>query len=571
MSSACLACHCAISMPFTGTRTIGVTPGTTEAALAIWARLSMYCRQSRSSRPSHGLCSISNTQPSYFEVASAIAVLSSAGAKHVSACCPASSARMTPLSRGLSAIRFLSFFLGLARVRQNLPQRRAEIDDVLLAARLAPIGAHVIAAHGRFLDPVHLAAAVRAPRQRRLRRRWWRRRLTARSRRKPGGPFHLGEIRGREPDISDCRAGLTMPPGAVASAPFPHKINDCAMIIDCHGHYTTEPKDLHRFRKEQTAAANAKNKAAMPPRAALKLPDDEIRESIEGNQLKLQRERGTDLTIFSPRASGMGHHVGDESVSTEWSQICNDLIARVVDLFPKNFIGVCQLPQSPGVDPKNCAAELERCVRMGFVGCNLNPDPSGGYFNAPPMTDKSWFPLYEKMIELDVPCMIHVSGCCNPAMHTTGSYYLNADTMVFMQVILSDLFKTFPKLKFIIPHGGGAVPFHWGRFRGLALNNGKPELAEIMGDNIFFDTCVYHQPGINLLTEVVPINNILFASEMVGAVKGNDPKTGFGFDDTKRYIDKAPISDADRKKIFEGNARKVYGRLANKIAAMAAA
>ena len=336
------------------------------------------------------------------------------------------------------------------------------------------------------------------------------------------------------------------------------------MIIDCHGHYTTEPKDLHRFRKEQTAAANAKDKTAMPSRAALKMPDDEIRESIEGNQLKLQRERGTDLTIFSPRASGMGHHIGDESVSLEWSQICNDLIARVVSLYPQNFIGVCQLPQSPGVDPKNSAAELERCVKMGFVGCNLNPDPSGGYFNSPPMTDKSWFPLYEKMIELDVPCMIHVSGCCNPAMHTTGSYYLNADTMVFMQVLLSDLFKNFPKLKFIIPHGGGAVPFHWGRFRGIALNNGKPELAEIMGNNIFFDTCVYHQPGIDLLTKVVPIDNILFASEMVGAVKGNDPRTGFGFDDTKRYVDKAPISDADRKKIFEGNARSVYQRLKTK-------
>jgi 4-oxalmesaconate hydratase len=207
---------------------------------------------------------------------------------------------------------------------------------------------------------------------------------------------------------------------------------------------------------------------------------------------------------------------------------------------------------------------------MGFVGCNLNPDPSGGYFNSPPMTDKSWFPLYEKMIELDVPCMIHVSGCCNPAMHTTGSYYLNADTMVMMQVILSDLFKQFPKLKFIIPHGGGAVPFHWGRFRGIALNNGKPELAEIMGENIFFDTCVYHQPGIDLLTNVVPTDNILFASEMVGAVKGNDPKTGFGFDDTKRYVDKAPISDADKKKIFEGNALKVYGRLGKQIAAQGA-
>ncbi len=342
------------------------------------------------------------------------------------------------------------------------------------------------------------------------------------------------------------------------------------MIIDCHGHYTTEPGDLKRFRQEQTKAVQ--RKTPPPPRSSLKISDDEIRESLEGAQLKLQRERGTDLTIFSPRASGMGHHIGDESVSLEWSQICNDLIHRVCALYPRNFVGVCQLPQSPGVPPKNSAAELERCVtQLGFVGCNLNPDPSGGYFNSPPLTDKWWYPFYEKMVELDVPAMIHVSGCCNPAMHTTGSYYLNADTMAFMQLILSDLFKDFPTLKLIIPHGGGAVPFHWGRFRGLALNNGRPELTDIIRNNIFFDTCVYHQPGIDLLTEVVPIDNILFASEMVGAVKGVDPKTGHYFDDTKRYVDKAPaLSDADRRKIFEGNARKVYSRLLTRTATKAA-
>ena len=125
------------------------------------------------------------------------------------------------------------------------------------------------------------------------------------------------------------------------------------MIIDCHGHYTTEPKDLHRFRKDQTEAV--KNKTALPPRAGLKMSDDEIRESLEQNQIRLQKERGTDLTIFSPRASGMGHHVGDESVSLEWTQICNDLIHRCVTLYPKNFIGVCQLPQSLNVPPKNSA------------------------------------------------------------------------------------------------------------------------------------------------------------------------------------------------------------------------
>ena len=133
------------------------------------------------------------------------------------------------------------------------------------------------------------------------------------------------------------------------------------MIIDCHGHYTTEPKDLHRFRQEQTKAV--KDKTALPSRAALKMSDDEIRESLEGAQLKLQRERGTDLTIFSPRASGMGHHIGDASVSLEWSQVCNELIHRVCTLYPKNFVGVCQLPQTTGVPPDNCIAELERCVK----------------------------------------------------------------------------------------------------------------------------------------------------------------------------------------------------------------
>ena len=109
------------------------------------------------------------------------------------------------------------------------------------------------------------------------------------------------------------------------------------------------------------------------------------------------------------------------------------------------------------------------------------------------------------------------------------------------------------------------MPFHWGRFRGIALNNNKPELTEIMANNIFFDTCVYHQPGIDLLFKVVPADNILFASEMVGAVRGNDPKTGFGFDDTKRYVEGTSLSAADKAKVFEGNARKVYPRINAKL------
>ena len=332
------------------------------------------------------------------------------------------------------------------------------------------------------------------------------------------------------------------------------------MIIDCHGHYTTAPKALQDYRDAQIAAL--KDPTQPPYDGKIDISDDRIRESLEGAQLKLQRERGTDVTIFSPRASAMAHHIGDATTSVNWSRHCNDLIHRVCTLYPDNFVGVCQLPQSPGVPPSNSIDELERCVNeLGFIGCNLNPDPSGGHWTAPPLIDKYWYPIYEKMVELDVPAMVHVSSSCNPVFHATGAHYINADTTAFMQLIQGDLFKDFPTLRFIIPHGGGAVPFHWGRYRGLAQDMKRPILEDHLLKNVFFDTCVYHLPGIELLLKVIPMDNILFGSEMVGAVRGIDPRTGQYYDDTKRYIDALPIPEADKLQVFEKNARRVYPRL----------
>jgi len=331
------------------------------------------------------------------------------------------------------------------------------------------------------------------------------------------------------------------------------------MIIDCHGHYTTAPAAHQLFREAQVSQLNGKT-ASTPSYG--EISDDQIRESIEENQLKLQRERGADLTIFSPRASAMGHHIGNATTSLNWTRACNDLIKRVIDLYPENFQPVCQLPQSPDTSLENSIAELERCVNeLGFIGCNLNPDPSGGHWTSVPLTDKYWYPFFEKMVELDVPAMIHVSSSCNPNFHATGAHYINADTTAFMQFIEGDLFKDFPGIRFIIPHGGGAVPYHWGRYRGLAQMLDKPLLTDHVMNNVFFDTCVYHQPGIDLMFEVIPVKNILFGSEMVGAVRGIDPETGQYFDDTKRYIDKLSISDAHKADVFANNARRVYPRL----------
>jgi 4-oxalmesaconate hydratase len=140
-------------------------------------------------------------------------------------------------------------------------------------------------------------------------------------------------------------------------------------------------------------------------------------------------------------------------------------------------------------------------------------------------------------------------------------------TTAFMQFVEGDLFSRFPALRFD-PARGRGVPYHWGRYRGLADRLGQPPLPEHVMQNVFFDTCVYHQAGVDLLGRVIDVDNILFASEMLGAVRGVDPETGFHGDDTKRYVDALDLADEDKRKVFELNARRVYPRLDAQLAAM---
>ena len=316
------------------------------------------------------------------------------------------------------------------------------------------------------------------------------------------------------------------------------------MLIDAHGHYTTVPAGLRVFRALQISLMGK------PVKGTVNISDDEIRASLENGQLKLLDERGIDVMLLSPMASAMGHHFGNASISRHWTEVNNELIRRVCTLYPDRFVGVCSLPQSPGVSPRECVEELERCINeFGFVGCNLNPDPSGGYWTGAPLSDESWYPLYEKLETLAAPAMIHASATCNPAFHTTGSHYLNVDSTAFLQLMESRVFRDFPRLRIILPHGGGNVPFQAARYRALSLMN-KWEPFEEFVKRLYFDTTVYSQEAMELLVKVVGIDNVIYASEMLGGVNAIDPLTGRSFDDNK-----------GRKRIFEDNARKAYPRL----------
>ena len=294
------------------------------------------------------------------------------------------------------------------------------------------------------------------------------------------------------------------------------------MIIDAHTHFTTAPLQLQAYRGRQITDLGK------PMRAKLQISDEAIgaldagtvqahagvAESIVCSFRRRHRRHGPSLR-FAAREPLLDRGVqrsdrprGQDSGRTRFRRSAN-----------------CRSPRASS--PKEWVDELERCVKdLGFVSCNVNPDVAGGKEPlTPSMGSEWWYPLWEKMVELDVPCTMHASASLNPAMHLTNSYYIAHHNSAAVEILKSRVFKDFPKLKIIIPHGGGAIPYQWNRQRGMHVREGLEPFEEV-ARQVYWDMAIYDKESMELLIKRVGVDNVLFATEMFGAVNAIDPKTG---------------------------------------------
>lgn len=328
------------------------------------------------------------------------------------------------------------------------------------------------------------------------------------------------------------------------------------MIVDVHGHFTTAPASLDAYRGRQLSTLNR------PNATRLVVSDTAIDDAL-APVIEQMDDRGIDLVFFSPRAAGMGHDIGDQQVSRFWTEVNNDLIARACDRQPTRLVPVCSLPQSPGATLDAVVAELRRCADLGFVGCLVNPDISGG---VPPFTpglgDRWWYPLWEVLADLGMPAMIHASATRNPALHLNGSQYIAWDQAAVVELCMSTVFDDIPNLSVIVPHGGGAIPYQFNRQRALHGLQGLPPF-ELAIRNLYLDTAVYDADSMEMLIRKVGPANVVYGSEMFGTAKALDPETGRPYDDNLAFVTGIPwLSDADREAILVGNARRLYPRAA---------
>jgi predicted TIM-barrel fold metal-dependent hydrolase len=361
------------------------------------------------------------------------------------------------------------------------------------------------------------------------------------------------------------------------------------MIIDVHGHITA-PSELGSYNSGLLAALGAHG------RGRVNVSDDRLREATEqparnwGNISHLQHldEAQIDVQLVSPRPISMMHSEEPANIVQWHIEETNNLIYRVCTLYPDRFRPVCGLPQAPSRPPSEWVSELRRCVQeLGFVGALVNPDPTEGKFPpAPGMGDPYWYPIYEALCELDVPALVHPTRCFTPApgrdIYTV--HFLNEETTATWSLMHSKVAQDFPDLKLIISHGGGSLPYQIGRFLAFGIRrtsdlNTSATRAELDAQGgpavggvdtsavtayerlrtLYFDTCLYTQPAIDLLLQVAGPDRCMFGSEKPGTGSQRDPETGKWLDDIKYYIDNVGwLGSDERFAVYEGNAAKLF-------------
>ena len=270
---------------------------------------------------------------------------------------------------------------------------------------------------------------------------------------------------------------------------------------------------------------------------------------------------GTDTAFISPRPYSMMHSEKPEKIVHWYCEATNDAIAAACKVEPKKFRGIGGLPQCAGTSPTNTFEEFDRCINdLGFVGVMINPDPGEGDGQTPAMGEEYWYPLYEKMVKMDVPGLVHPASCKNPR-ESFHAHFITEESIAILSLVNSKVFEDFPKLKLIICHGGGSVPYQVGRWRSQLRGPNNTENFDERLKMLYFDTALYATESLDLLFKVVGPDQCLFGTERPGAGSKVDPRTGKWYDDVRPLIEGLPgLSVGDKEKIFQKNAQRVFSR-----------
>jgi 2,3-dihydroxybenzoate decarboxylase len=240
-------------------------------------------------------------------------------------------------------------------------------------------------------------------------------------------------------------------------------------------------------------------------------------------------------------------------LATELAAMANDRLADASRKHPDRLTGLAAIaPQNPD----KAAQELQRAVRtLGLKGAVVNSHTHGEYLD-----DRKFWPILECAAALDVPIYIHprdpspqLGGPLGiPGFLVGWGWALEVGTHA-IRLIASGVFDEIPKLRIVIGHMGEGIPFLLPRLDNRYTRDRGPK-RKWSPSEYFKNHFVVTTSGMNyrsqlmMTIEEIGVDRVLFAAD-------------WPFEPSKEAIDgveNAPLSPADKAKIFHTNAARVF-------------
>lgn len=255
------------------------------------------------------------------------------------------------------------------------------------------------------------------------------------------------------------------------------------------------------------------------------------------------------LSLWSP-----GVQVFDPAQGTELARLVNDRLVEAIRARPERLAGLATVaPQ----DPEAAAQEIERAVSgLGLNGVLIN-----SHTNSEHLDDPKYWPILEAAQALDTPIYLHPRNPPVQMHEAFADYTMGGALWGFametsqhvVRLLMSGVFDEFPDLTIVLGHMGEGLPFWLDRLDQVSSRPGMPELrrrpSEYFRDNFVITTsAMFWDPVLEFCIAAVGADRILFGidSPFAPAARGTE------------WLDAAPISDTDRRRIYQENAERVF-------------
>lgn len=278
------------------------------------------------------------------------------------------------------------------------------------------------------------------------------------------------------------------------------------------------------------------------------------------------------VLVPSPPLETFPTVLADTKLAAQAARLCNDELAEVVTRFPERFLGVAMLSTT---NPAIMMAEFERAIKpLGFVGASITVGPT---LKRPDHQD--YEPLYRKAAELDVPIWIHpwrpltypdyVDESESKYQVWQGLGWVLDSSTAMVRLVFNGVFERYPSLKLIIHHHGAFIPLFAKRMEagyemyektgGVKYDTSisKPYINHFR--NFYCDTVTqgFEPLLLQIAYNFFGADHLLFGTDMPFDCEAGEIFTS----ETVRSVEALSIPEADREKIFSGNALRLLKRV----------